>query len=148
MNKTPFIRQEDVDNGTYPRDWWVVDAEGQTLGRLATKIAMLLRGKHKPIYAAHTDLGDFVVVVNADKIRVTGRKEEQKMYYHHTGYPGGLKSFRLSEMRERKPEALITRAVKGMLAKNALNRHYLRRLKVYTGAEHPHTAQQPKTLSI
>jgi large subunit ribosomal protein L13 len=146
MNKTPFIRKEDVENGTYPREWWVVDAEGQTLGRLATKIATLLRGKHKPYYAAHTDLGDFVVVVNAEKVRVSGRKEEQKMYYHHTGFPGGLKSFRLADLRERKPEALVTRAVKGMLAKNALNRGYLRRLKVYAGAEHPHAAQQPKSI--
>jgi len=146
--KTTFVRKEDIGSSDYPREWWVVDAEGQTLGRLATQIATLLRGKHKPYFAYHTDLGDFVVVINAEKIKVTGQKEKQKMYHHHTGYPGGLKTFHLGHLRRKKPEALIQKAVKGMMAKNALNRRYLRRLKVYHGMEHPHAAQQPQTLSF
>ena len=133
---------------TVQRDWFVVDAAGQTLGRLATEIARRLRGKHKPEYTPHVDTGDYIVVINAEQVRVTGAKTTDKMYYHHTGYPGGLKEYRLKDLRARKPEAIIQRAVKGMMAKNALNRHMLSRLKVYTGAEHPHQAQQPQPLSI
>jgi large subunit ribosomal protein L13 len=146
--RTQFVRKEDVENGTYPRNWWVVDAEGKTLGRLATEVARRLRGKHKAIFAPHTDVGDFVVIVNAEKVTVTGNKEMKKIYYRHTGYPGGIKETRLDEMRERKPEALVEKAVKGMMAKNALNRNMLRRLKVYVGPEHPHSAQQPQLLEV
>lgn len=146
--RTQFVSKEDVENGTYPRNWWIVDAEGQTLGRLATQIARALRGKHKAVFAPHSDVGDFVIVINAEKVQVTGQKNLNKIYYHHTGYPGGIKSARFDELLERKPEAVIQRAVKGMMAKNALNRGMLRRLKVYTGADHPHTAQQPQTLEI
>jgi large subunit ribosomal protein L13 len=146
--RTQFVRKEDVENGTYPRNWWIVDAEGKTLGRLATEVARRLRGKHKAIFAPHTDVGDFVVIVNAEKVTVTGNKEMKKIYYRHTGYPGGIKETRLDEMRERKPEALVEKAVKGMMAKNALNRNMLRRLKVYVGPEHPHSAQQPQLLEV
>ena len=145
---TKFVRKEDVENGTYPRKWWVIDAEGQTLGRLSTQIATVLRGKHKPIFAPHTDVGDFVIVVNAEKIRVTGEKDLKKIYYHHTGYPGGLKSAKLEDMRRKKPEFLVQNAVKGMMAKNSLNRYMLQRLKVYIGDSHPHSAQQPQPLQV
>ena len=114
--RTVFPRKEDFIDGTRPREWWVVDAEGQTLGRLATRIANVLRGKHKPIHSYHVDTGDFVVVLNAGKIRVTGNKEREKMYHHHTGYPGGIKSARFSELREKKPEQMVYNAVKGMMA--------------------------------
>ena len=146
--KTSFPRKEDFIDGTRPRNWWVVDAEGQILGRLATRIAHLLRGKHKPCYSGHVDTGDFVIVLNAGKVVVTGEKEHMKMYYRHTGYPGGIKSLRFEEMREKKPEMLVRKAVKGMMAKNALNRHALDRLKIYTTAEHPHQAQQPQILTV
>ena len=146
--RTVFPRKEDFIDGTRPREWWVVDAEGQTLGRLATRIANVLRGKHKPIHSYHVDTGDFVVVLNAGKIRVTGNKEREKMYHHHTGYPGGIKSARFSELREKKPEQLVYNAIKGMMAKNALNRHALNRLKIYNTSEHPHEAQKPKQLSL
>jgi large subunit ribosomal protein L13 len=128
------------------RDWYVVDAEGQTLGRLATRIADALRGKRKPQYTPHCDVGDFVVVVNAEKIAVTGDKRQQKTYYRHSGYPGGIKSRTLAEMLERKPEDVIRLAVKGMLPRNKLARKQLLKLKIYAGAEHPHSAQQPKPL--
>ncbi len=130
------------------RTWHVVDAEGKTLGRLATKIADVLRGKHKPEYTPHCDTGDFVVVVNAEKIVVTGRKLEQKTYYRHSGYPGGLRSRTLTEMLERQPEEVIRKAVKGMLPRNKLARDQLLKLKVYAGPEHPHQAQEPKPLEI
>ncbi|MGI9020903.1 MAG: 50S ribosomal protein L13 [Solirubrobacterales bacterium] len=130
------------------RDWFVVDADGLTLGRLATRIADTLRGKHKPEYTPHCDTGDFVVVVNAEKIVVTGRKREQKTYYRHSGYPGGLRSRTLNEMLERQPEEVIRKAVRGMLPRNKLARAQLLKLKVYAGPEHPHTAQQPKSLEI
>ena len=146
--RTVFPRKEDFIDGTRPREWWVVDAEGQTLGRLATRIANVLRGKHKPIHSYHVDTGDFVVVLNAGKIRVTGNKEREKMYHHHTGYPGGIKSARFSELREKKPAHLVYHAVKGMMAKNALNRNALNRLKIYNTSEHPHEAQKPKQLSL
>jgi large subunit ribosomal protein L13 len=130
------------------RDWYVVDAEGKNLGRLATRIADTLRGKRKPEYTPHCDTGDFVVVVNAEKIVVTGRKLEQKTYYRHSGYPGGVRSRTLAEMLERRPEEVIRKAVKGMLPRNRLARAQLTKLKVYAGPDHPHHAQQPKPLEI
>jgi large subunit ribosomal protein L13 len=130
------------------RNWLLVDAEGQTLGRLATQIADALRGKRKPAYTPHVDTGDFVVVVNAEKISVTGQKRQEKMYYRHSGYPGGLKSRTLNDMLERRPEEVIRLAVKGMLPKNRLARKQLTKLKIYAGPEHPHTAQQPKPLEL
>lgn len=133
---------------TRERDWLVVDATGKTLGRLATQIADVLRGKHKPEYTPHCDVGDFVVVVNAEKVAVTGRKREEKRYYRYSGYPGGMRSRTLAEMLERRPEEVIRLAVKGMLPRNRLARQQLRKLKVYAGAEHPHVAQQPKPMEI
>jgi ribosomal protein L13, bacterial type len=130
------------------RDWYVVDAEGKTLGRLATAIADTLRGKRKPEYTPHIDTGDFVIVVNAEKVEVTGRKREQKRYWWHTGYPGGIRNRTLTEMLERHPEEVIRKAVKGMLPRNRLGRAQLRKLKVYAGPDHPHAAQQPKPLEI
>jgi large subunit ribosomal protein L13 len=130
------------------RDWYVVDAEGRTLGRLATQIADVLRGKRKPEYTPHCDTGDFVVVINAEKITVTGRKLEQKTYYRHSGYPGGLRSRTLGEMLDRRPDDVIRKAVKGMLPRNRLARAQLTKLKVYAGPDHPHKAQQPKPLEI
>ncbi len=126
------------------RDWYVVDASGQVLGRLATQIATLLRGKHKPTYTPHLDGGDFVVVTNAEKIRVTGSKADQKVYYRHTGYPGGLKVTSYKMMREKHPDRILRQAVKGMLPKNRLGRRLMTKLKIYTGPHHPHAAQQPR----
>jgi large subunit ribosomal protein L13 len=134
--------------GSIAQDWFVVDADGKTLGRLATEIAHRLRGKHKPEYTPHVDTGDYIVVLNADKVRVTGNKTDQKMYYHHTGYPGGLKSISFDKLRDTAPERIIETAVKGMLPKNPLGRTMFRKLKVYAGAEHPHAAQQPQVLDI
>jgi large subunit ribosomal protein L13 len=125
------------------RDWLLVDAEGQTLGRLATRIADALRGKRKPEYTPHCDTGDFVVVVNAEKVAVTGDKLRQKLYHRHSGYPGGLRSRTLADMLERRPEEVIRKAVKGMLPRNRLARKQLTKLKVYAGPDHPHAAQQP-----
>ncbi len=130
------------------RDWLVVDATGKTLGRLATQIATALRGKHKPEYTPHCDVGDFVVVVNAEKIAVTGRKREEKLYHRYSGYPGGLRSRTLAEMLDRRPEEPIRLAVKGMLPRNRIARAQLRKLKIYAGPEHPHAAQQPKPMEI
>ena len=130
------------------RNWYVVDATGQTLGRLATQIADALRGKRKPTYTPHIDVGDFVIVVNAERIEVTGNKRAAKRYYRHSGYPGGLKSRTLQEMLDRRPEEVIRRAVKGMLPRNRLARQQLRKLKVYAGPEHPHQAQKPEQLEI
>jgi len=130
------------------RDWYVVDAEGRTLGRLATQIADALRGKRKPQYTPHCDVGDFVVVVNAEKIAVTGDKRQSKLYYRHSGFPGGVKSRTLAEMLDRKPEDVIRLAVKGMLPRNKLARKQLLKLKVYAGASHPHAAQQPQPLEV
>ena len=130
------------------RDWVVVDAAGQTLGRLATQIADRLRGKHKPEYTPHCDVGDFVIVINAEKIAVTGKKRTEKLYHRHSGYPGGLRTRTLNEMLERQPEEVIRKAVKGMLPRNRLARQQLRKLKVYAGPEHPHAAQQPTELEI
>jgi large subunit ribosomal protein L13 len=130
------------------RDWYVVDAEGQTLGRLATRIADALRGKRKPEYTPHCDTGDFIVVINAEKIHVTGDKLNQKRYWRHSGYPGGIKSRTLAEMLDRRPEEVIRKAVKGMLPRNRLARQQLTKLKVYAGPDHPHEAQQPKPMEI
>ncbi len=141
--KTVSTRPEDVD-----RSWFVVDAENKTLGRLATEIAARLRGKHKPEYTPHVDTGDYIVVVNADKVRVTGNKYNDKMYYRHSGYPGGIKEMNFKDMQDRHPERIIEKAVKGMLPKNPLGRAMFKKLKVYAGAEHPHTAQQPQSLEI
>ena len=130
------------------RGWYVVDAEGKTLGRLATQLADVLRGKRKPQYTPHCDTGDFVVVINAEKIAVTGRKLAQKTYYRHSGYPGGIRSRTLQEMLDRRPEEVIRKAVKGMLPRNKLGRAQLLKLKVFAGPDHPHAAQEPKPLEI
>ena len=130
------------------RKWYVVDAEGKNLGRLALEIAKVLRGKHKPIYTSFVDTGDYVIVINADKIAVTGKKLDQKIYYHHTGYIGGLKEITLKRLLETKPEAVITHAVKGMLPKNTLGRNMIKKLHVYAGPEHNHAAQKPEVLEI
>jgi large subunit ribosomal protein L13 len=132
--------------GEIAREWYVVDAEGQTLGRLATQIADVLRGKRKPQYAPHVDTGDFVVVVNAEKIAVTGSKLDDKLYYRHSGYPGGLKTRSLREQLQRRPTEVLRKAVKGMLPKNKLAAQQLGKLKIYAGPEHPHEAQAPKPL--
>src|SRR5713101_3001070 len=134
--------------GEVTREWYLVDADGQTLGRLATLIADVLRGKRKPVYTPHVDTGDFVVVINAEKIAVTGNKRAAKLYYRHSGYPGGLKSRTLAEMLDRRPEEVIRLAVKGMLPRNRLARKQLTKLKIYAGPEHPHEAQQPKPMEI
>jgi len=128
------------------RNWLVVDASGQTLGRLATQLADRIRGKHKPEYTPHCDVGDFVVVINAEKIAVTGKKRQEKLYHRHSGYPGGLRTRTLNDMLERRPEEVIRLAVKGMLPRNRLARAQLRKLKVYAGPEHPHAAQQPEKM--
>jgi large subunit ribosomal protein L13 len=133
---------------TRERNWVVVDATGQTLGRLATQIADTLRGKNKPEFTPHCDVGDFVIVVNAERIAVTGKKMEEKRYYRHSGYPGGLKSRTLAEMLDRRPEEVIRKAVKGMLPRNRLGRAQLRKLKVYAGPEHPHAAQKPEPMEV
>ena len=130
------------------RDWYVVDAEGKTLGRLATQIASVLRGKLKPTYTPHVDVGDFVVVVNAEKIAVTGNKREDKLYWRHSGYVGSIRSQSLGDLLEKRPEEVIRRAVKGMLPRNRLGRQQLRKLKVYAGSDHPHQAQKPEQLEV
>ena len=132
--------------GEIAREWYLVDADGQTLGRLATRIADMLRGKGKPAYTPHVDTGDFIVVVNAEKIQVTGNKLEQKRYWRHSGYPGGIKSRSLAEMLDQRPEEVIRKAVKGMLPRNRLARKQLTKLKVYAGPDPPHAAQQPKQM--
>lgn len=130
------------------RDWFVIDAQDQTLGRLASKIAPILRGKHKPSFTPHLDCGDYVIVVNAEKIRVTGRKLDQKYYHRHSGYPGGLTSISLRDQLDKHPERVLQSAVRGMLPKNRLGRRVIKKLKVYAGDSHPHSAQQPKTLDL
>ena len=130
------------------RDWFVVDATGKTLGRLATEIARRLRGKHKPEYTPHVDTGDYIVVVNADKVRVTGRKYTDKVYHRHSGYPGGIKSTTFEKLQAKKPERIIEIAVKGMLPKGPMGRQMFRKLKVYAGNEHRHVAQQPQSLEV
>ncbi len=133
---------------TIDRKWYVVDAEGQTLGRLASEVAKVLRGKNKPIYTPHVDCGDYVVIVNAEKIVVTGKKLDQKIYYHHSGFVGGLKETTLREMLQKKPEQVVELAVKGMLPKGTLGRQMYTKLHVYAGAEHPHAAQKPEVLTF
>lgn len=134
--KTYSTKASDIE-----REWHVIDASGKTLGRLASEVAGLLRGKHKPIYVPHLDTGDYVIVINADKVRVTGNKAKQKLYYRHSGYPGGLKSTSLAEMMESQPTRVIEHAVRGMLPKNPLGRAMFKKLKVYAGPNHPHQAQ-------
>jgi large subunit ribosomal protein L13 len=141
--KTAFVKKETVD-----RKWYVIDAQGQIVGRLAVEIAKRLRGKHKASYTPHIDTGDYIVVVNVDKVRFTGNKLEQKNYYRHTGYPGGLKTTTAKQMLQRRPERVLEHAVRGMLPKNRLGRRMLKKLKVYTGPEHPHQAQQPEVLTL
>ncbi len=143
MNKTYSPKSAEID-----RQWFVVDANGQTLGRLAARIASTLRGKHKPIYAPHMDTGDFVVVVNADRVVLTGRKEDQKTYYRHSGRPGSLKQETARQLRSRRPKKLVENAIKGMLPKNRLGRQLYRKLRVYAGPDHPHQSQQPTVLEI
>jgi len=133
---------------TVKHDWYVIDAAGKTLGRLAVQIASRLRGKHKPIYTPHVDTGDFIVVVNAEKVLLTGNKLEDKMYYRYTGYPGGLREQNAAELLKKKPTSLLQFAVKGMLPKNSLGRAMYKKLKIYTGASHPHEAQKPQTLEL
>ncbi len=141
--KTVSLRPQDVRP-----DWYVVDAESQVLGRLASAVAHRLRGKHRPDYTPHVNCGDFIVVINAEKVAVTGKKESDKIYYRHSGYPGGIKAAALKQVRARHPERIIERAVRGMLPRNRLGRAVFRKLKVYAGPEHPHVAQQPKPLEI
>lgn len=141
--KTHVVKPKEIQ-----REWWVVDAEGKTLGRLASRIASVLRGKHKPIYSPYVDTGDFVVVTNAGQVVTTGRKLDQKKYYHYSGYPGGLKAVTLRRQLEQHPTRVLRAAVRGMLPKNRLGRKMLRKLKVYAGSEHPHHAQQPKPLEF
>ena len=134
--------------GEVEREWYVVDATGQTLGRLASRVATVLRGKHKPIYSPSVDAGDHVIVINADKIHVTGRKLDQKIYYRYSGYPGGLKEITLRNLLDKRPTRVIRLAVRGMLPKNRLGRKMLKKLKIYAGPDHPHAAQQPKPLVL
>lgn len=141
--KTFTLKESEVE-----KKWYVVDASDKTLGRLASQIAMRLRGKHKPIFAYHADAGDFIVVVNAEKVAMTGQKWDKKIYYHHSGYVGGLKQITADKLRIKRPEDIIRFAVKGMLPKNILGRRQLKKLKVYKGPEHPHQAQKPETLEI
>ncbi|MFT5224441.1 MAG: large subunit ribosomal protein L13 [Polaribacter sp.] len=141
--KTFSAKQE-----TVKREWFVIDATDKILGRLSTEIARRLRGKHKPEYTPHVDTGDYIVIVNADKVRVTGNKEQDKIYYHHTGFIGSLKSINLAKLRKEHPERIIEKSVKGMLPKNSLGRTMFKKLKVYAGATHEHAAQQPQPLEI
>ncbi|MCB1708845.1 MAG: 50S ribosomal protein L13 [Halioglobus sp.] len=134
--------------GEINQDWFVVDAADKTLGRLASEIAHRLRGKHKPEYTPHVDTGDYIVVINAEKIRVTGAKAKDKLYHHHTGYPGGIKSISFEKLIDKAPERVIQGAVKGMLPRNPLGRAMFKKLKVYAGTEHPHAAQQPQVLNV
>ncbi|MGD8998223.1 MAG: 50S ribosomal protein L13 [Anaerolineae bacterium] len=143
MKRTYVTKPEDIQ-----RNWYVVDASGQTLGRLASEIARIVRGKHKPIYSPAADVGDFVIVINADKVHVTGRKLDQKMYYRHSGYPGGLKEVSLRRMLEEHPTRVIEHAVRGMLPKTRLGQRMIKKLKVYAGSDHPHQAQQPEPLDL
>jgi len=141
--ETTSIRADEIS-----REWFIVDAEGQTLGRLASEIAQIIRGKKKPFFTPHMDMGDFVVVVNAEKVKVTGNKERDKTYFRHSGYPGGVTQISLRGVRQDFPERIITNAVKGMLPHNRLGRQLLTHLKVYSGADHPHAAQLPKTITF
>ncbi|ACM21985.1 ribosomal protein L13 [Geotalea daltonii FRC-32] len=143
MKTTQVAKKDEVT-----RNWYLVDADNKVLGRIATEIANVLRGKNKPTFTPSVDTGDFVIVVNADKIQLTGNKNADKIYYSHSGFPGGLKEISAGKLLEKKPEDLIKKAVKGMLPKNKLARHMIKKLKIYTGTDHPHAAQQPKALSI
>ena len=145
---TKILKTKNAKPGEVARRWYVVDAEGQTLGRLATRVADTLRGKRKPEYTPHVDTGDFVVVVNAEKIRVTGNKLDQKLYYRHSGYPGGLRSRTLREQLDRRPTEVLRKAVKGMLPRNKLASAQIGKLKIYAGPEHPHSAQSPEPLTL
>ncbi len=143
MNKTIVTKPAEIQRG-----WYVVDAEGKTLGRLASEVAKILRGKHKPIYSPSVDCGDFVVIINAEKIHVTGRRLDQKKYYHHSGYMGGLTEVTLRQQLDRYPDRVLESAVRGMLPKNKLGRKMIKKLKVYAGPDHPHAAQQPEVLEL
>ena len=143
IQKTYTARPADIKH-----DWWIVDAEGQTLGRLASKIASILRGKHKPTYTPNLDTGDFVIIVNAEKIQVTGNKELEKTYYRHSRYPGGIHGITLQDQRRQHPERILEDAIRGMLPKNSLGRHMFMKLKVYAGPTHPHEAQKPQKLEV
>jgi large subunit ribosomal protein L13 len=140
---TKIIKEKDIK-----RDWYIIDATGKTLGRFATKIAHILMGKHKPNFVKHLDLGDYVIVINADKMVLTGKKLSTKKYYHHSGYPGGLKEIAYEELMKEKPDFVLKKAVKGMLPKNKLGRKMLKKLKIYSGSKHPHQAQKPKIIEI
>jgi large subunit ribosomal protein L13 len=143
MMKTAHMRKKDVE-----KTWYLIDANGKVLGRLASEIAKILRGKNKAIFSPHVDTGDFVIVVNAEKVRLTGDKLQGKVYYHHSGYPGGLKAIVAEKLLSKKPEELLRRAVKGMLPKNKLGSKVFKKLKVYAGPKHPHEAQQPEQLQL
>lgn len=143
MNKTPLPSVDSLD-----RQWFLVDAENQTLGRLASEVASVLRGKNKPCYTPHLDAGDFVIIINADKVRVSGNKASQKLYRRHSGRPGGMKTETFAHLQARLPERIVEKAIKGMLPHNALGRQLFRKLKVYKGTEHPHTAQKPQPLAL
>ena len=143
MNKTPLPSIDSLD-----RQWYLVDAENQTLGRLASEVAQVLRGKKKPCYTPHLDTGDFVIVINADKVKVSGNKSTQKIYRRHSGRPGGMKTETFAHLQARIPERIVEKAIKGMLPHNALGRQLFRKLKVYKGTEHPHAAQQPQALAL
>ncbi len=141
--KTLFAKKGEVE-----KKWYVVDADGMVVGRLASRVAAILRGKHKPTYTPHVDTGDYVIIVNAEKVRFTGKKLEQKVYYHHTGYPGGLRKFTAKEIMMKHPERIIISAIKGMMPKNRLGRQQIKKLKVYCGPDHPHAAQKPEPLNL
>ena len=143
MKATQVAKTDEVARG-----WYLVNADNKVLGRIATEIANVLRGKNKPIFTPSVDTGDFVIVVNAEKVQLTGNKNADKIYYSHSGYPGGIKEISAGKLLEKKPEELIRKAVKGMLPKNKLARHMIKKLKIYTGADHPHEAQQPKSFNI
>ena len=141
--KTTVAKVDDIT-----RKWYIVDADGMVLGRLASKVAFILRGKHKPIFSPHQDTGDFVIIINADKVRLTGKKAQQKTYFRHSGYPGGERFEAFSDLLNEKPERILNHAIKGMLPKNRLGRKLIKKLKVYGGTEHPHGAQQPEPLTL
>lgn len=141
--KTISAKEADIQ-----RDWYVIDAQGQTLGRLATRTASILRGKHKPLFTPHVDCGDYVIIINAEKVHVTGQKMSQKKYYRHSGYPGGLKEISLRDQLQKFPERVLESAVRGMLPKNRLGRQMFKKLKIYAGPNHPHQAQQPKPMEF
>ncbi len=143
MSKTYAVKKKEIT-----RQWHVIDAEDVVLGRLASKVAYILKGKHKPIYTPHIDTGDHIVIVNAEKIKMTGKKQEQKIYWRHSGYPGGIKGTTAAKVMSEKPEQIIRHAVAGMLPKNTIGRQMIKKLKVYSGPDHPHTAQQPKPLVL